>query len=481
MLNTIKRIPSFLRNITVWRDLIEVVDEELSLFKEEKLDPKKNFFNPPKLNTIQELRDLNRFFGFVIDLTFLEDKYENDQNEIIRYLRSEAENMILKIRSKGTSEYHRYIFNRVYEPGFVYVMFHDSQYTDRDIFYRAINFYDANMSTVQELLLEHDFNKPFTQVIPLFPFPDGFLLLYGLDYEVSLDQDPAWSFDFSLFGHSSTMTKHISVEFMANKTYQVGSDNFLITDKQFEYLRKSINFGRKAVEVPHAGLGITAYTKNDEVPFKINDIDVETKVTASWVANDRSNLNNLYNSYRVGEYETFIASSQIYSDEFFDIVNITFPGNKVFPEVIGTGDGTNSSFNFTLNYGPIDPGSVVITYEDVNEEKRRIVDDGLGNLYYEDLWEGIQLTQDFASGTINYNSGVCQLTTIDTSGQSINVIPKNLEDLVASYYSLFGYPLNELSIKNNNGLETVNIIFPDIIIKNKEYHVSFLVVIDRRT
>ena len=480
MLGTKRRLPSFLQGVTLWNDLVETVDEELTLFKETSLDPKKNFFNPRALSTIKDLRDLNRFFGFTVDLTFLEDKYGVDDQAIIDYLRSEAENMILKVRSKGTAEYHRYIFNRVSEPGFVYVMFHDSQYTDRDTFYRALNYFDPLKSQIQDLLLEHDFSQPFTEVIPLDPFPDGFLVLYGLDHGDTLDQSPPWTFDYSLFGQSVTITKHLAAEFMANKTYTVGSDTFLITDKQFEYLRKSMSFGRKAVEISHAGLNISAYTKTDEVPFTVSDIDVTTVVTASWVANDRSNLNNLYNTFSIGAYEVPIAASQIYTDEFFDVVNLTMPGNKIYPEIAATGNGTNTSFGFTLDYPRIDPGTVVISYTDTSSNKRTIIDDGNGNLYYPDLWSGQELGLDFASGTINYETGACVLNTIDTSGTAINVTPGGGESLIASYYSFFGLILDTLSIKNNSGTETVNISFPDVQIRNKEYHLSFLVVIDRR-
>ena len=237
MLNTTRRLPRFLKTITFWKDFIEEVDTEFSSFKEE-IDLKKKFFNPRELTSIEELRNLNRFFGFVIDTSLLNDYYESDPDKIIDYLKSEADNMVFKILSKGTKNGHEYMFNRIQEKGFVYVLFHDEQ---DSILYRALNYYDDTASMIHMDLQTHDFAvSPFTKITPLLPFASGFLSQNNLDQNLKLDD--SWSLDYTLFGASVSMTKHIAAEFVADATFQVGSDTHLITNEYLEYLRKSTNF-----------------------------------------------------------------------------------------------------------------------------------------------------------------------------------------------------------------------------------------------
>ncbi len=495
MLNTIRRLPKFLKNIIFWYDFVEEVDIELTAFKE-KLDLKKNFFNPRELTTIQELRDLNRFFGFTIDTSLLNEYYESDPDKIIEYLRSEANNMIFKIISKGTKNYHEYLFNRIQELGYVYVMFHDEQ---DGILYRAINFYDADMPQVQLDLLNHDFSvAPFVKVTPLQPFDSGFVSQNNLDQDLILDDDTnPWTMDYSMFGVSVSMTKHISAEFVAHQVFVEGSDTFLISNKYLEYLRKSLNFARKASETPHVGLGVTAYSTNVvTAPFNIPTINVATDVSADYVSRSTNEdaKNAIFNYFKltsdaiVTYYTQSIQNTQIYQDANFDIINITFPVSKTNIEVAGTGtEGGQTAFNYTADYLPVEPNTIRLVYEDTGSVERTIVDDGKGNLYYpyqysyDDLRLGNIDITDFAIGSINYTTGVISFDTVDTRQETPTTpTPKEGEDINLSYYTHYTFGLENIKIYDDADAEVVNIDFPLISLSKKEYHVSFLIVIDKR-
>ena len=292
--------------------------------------------------------------------------------------------MVFKIISKGTKNYHEYLFNRIQEIGYVYVNFHDEQ---DGILYRALNYYDSDLPMVQLELLTHDFSVgPFTKVTPLLPFPGGFVSLNNLDQGLIIDN--SWTLDHSLFGMSVDMTKHISAEFMAYQIFIVGSDTLLITNDYLEYLRKSLNFARKATELPHVGLGITAYTSSANTNvFNIPTIEVDTNITVNW--NNTDPKNTVYSYFKltsdapVTYYTQPIQDTQIFQDDNFDLINITFPVSKTNIEVIDIGDGITTDYStssYTADYLTTEPKTVRITYEDTSSVERLIIDDGKGNV-----------------------------------------------------------------------------------------------------
>lgn len=410
---------------------------------------------------------------------------------VLRYLRYEAENLFFKVKNKATKDYHEYIFNRIQEKGYVYTMFYDSQ--DTGTIYRAINYYDTDLPKINVDLVDHNFSaSPFTKVTPLLPFAEGFVSQNNLDKNLDLDVGN-WSLDYSLFGMSTSLTKHIAGEFMADKLYYLGTTPYLITTVMLEYLRKSLNYARKITETPHSGIGVTAYTLDDEAVFTIPIIEVETSVSSTWTSDPRTTLNNLYNKFTLSimpagtpYFEKFIADSQIYSDDNFDIINISFPVNQSNLEIAGTGNGTNDSFSGTLSYTNIDPRTVIIKYTDVGASDREIRDDGLGNLYFPEFYSREALINgsadftDFAVGTINYSTGAYSFTTSDTRSTPVDVTPANLEELEVSYYTDYDFSLKRVTLKNSSNAVITTIDFPIISITKKEYHASFLIVIDRR-
>ena len=495
MLDTIDRLPAFLKQIVFWSDLVEEVDVELSLFKLD-LDERKNFFNPSALETIQDLRVLLQFFGFEPDLSLLNDRYDSNPEDIIDYLQKEAEDLVFKIKSKGSKNYFDYIFDRIQKEGDLYVNFFDSTDTGHlDIigtgnFYRALNYYDTSYSHLDQKLLTHNFAvSPFTDIIPLQPFFEGFLSGNNLDQGLILDD--SWTLDYSLYGMSVSPTKHISVEFQANEIFTEGMDEFLITETYLRYLKNSTNFGRKGTEYPHIGISIAAYTLDDENSFITPTTEVDTSITAAWTGTSKVDLTVLYNYFYIGAgteyyFQKNISESQIFSNDNFDVVNLSFPTNKVNSEILGTGDGLNDSFLPTLPYFPIVKKSFKVVYEDINSIERTVMDDGFGNLYYPEYFTTEQVLSgqvdltDYASGTINYLTGEINLTTVVVTIPAVDVTPKNGDDLLCNYYSDYGFNVDSLAIANNSGSDVVNCSFHYIPAIDKNFHASFLVIVDRR-
>jgi len=479
-LNTIKRVPKMLQASPFWSDFVDIVDEELSNLKLE-IDAHKNQFNPRNLTTIAELRTLNEYFGFIVDVSLLEIGVD----DVVSYLRRETENITFKVRKKSSKDYHEYMFNKVSQKGYVYVLFYDSQ--DEGALYRAINYYDSQ-NNVLSLLEEHDFSvAPFTKVYPLMSF-EGFLTLYGLDRNQILDDTTTWELDYSLFGNSVSPTKHIAAEFMTDR---VVDTSYLTNDTYLEYALNNLNFGRKATEVPHAGIGVTAYCTDDESEFTIPTISVATQVTTNWTADSRTNLDNLYN-YIVLEsvlddqfYKQSLASTQIYEEEdTFDLVNVSFPGNRCNTESAGTGNGSNDDFTYTADFPGVAPHSIIMTYTDVGSEVRTIKDDGNGNLYYSNFVdpEDYTVETDWRCGSVIYSTGVLDFSTVITTGTSPpDVTPGNANSIDLSYRTTYDHTIDTIRIYNSSDQEVLTCTFPWIVLSSSKYHASFLFVIDRRS
>jgi hypothetical protein len=94
--------------------------------------------------------------------------------------------------------------------------------------------------------------------------------------------------------------------------------------------------------------------------------------------------------------------------------------NYVVDEVIGTGDGAETSFPNTFTNIPVDPRSITITYTSGTAIKT-VTDDGEGG------WDG-----DVTSGVINYVTGVFTLV--------LDAVPDNETSVEASYEEDQGAP-----------------------------------------
>lgn len=100
-------------------------------------------------------------------------------------------------------------------------------------------------------------------------------------------------------------------------------------------------------------------------------------------------------------------------------------------EVIGTGDGTETTFTNTISKTPIVPGSIVIETLDTSSMTMTVTDDGDGGL------------EGDGDGTINYSTGEISVT--------FNAAVKNNEDILATYEFYAGLPVMGLWNYTNAG------------------------------
>lgn len=120
--------------------------------------------------------------------------------------------------------------------------------------------------------------------------------------------------------------------------------------------------------------------------------------------------------------------------------DVTTVSNRYDDEIVGTGNGTSTTFAYTLLYPTIVTSSVTINYYDNNGTEYTITDDGSG-----------ALIGDVATGevhTINYTTGAISFTTSST--------PANNSVLIASYKNSSGAPKSKCGLIRASRLYLMN-------------------------
>lgn len=404
--NMVDLLPLSMRNL-FWTQFIEAYETEYNLLKAE-IEYKQNTFLVETLADLQDrdqLIEVAKSFGYTPDTSLREDDYD--------FLIQEIYSIFFRIKAKTTPLSWEYIFNTVPSPGEVSILYSDGQNLIRN--------------NGEYTLEDKSWDEPF--LLPgetLVDFLEAFITLDDSPV-YQLDGVPAWTLDQET---SRIPTSHLSVEQQTETLTIVESEYFFAIKSHMDFLLNASHVNRKVTDTPHVGSQINFVmdssnyfdNANQGAAYSVPDLRLFCSTTPDWDFN-----NTLPETIEVGTgsqalrayggataYPTELANS-IYSQIIFDDnsdtrnegpeswhrLSAVIPSNTI-EESLGTGDDSTQSFSGTLNFVPIIPGTVAITYEYLSVEYT-ITDDGEGNL-----------SGNFATGTINYTTGAYSFDTYKT-------------------------------------------------------------------
>lgn len=464
-------IPKFRKNLqrllqnVFWNDFMDVIQEEFLNLKSQ-MNEKRYLYNPRELDSIDELRQINKSFGTFVDLTLLDD-YTDE--EILEYMRQETEGLIFKVRYKGSYEYFKYVFNRVYEKGQTYLMFINDT---GGILQKGID-YEQSL----ENFLTHDITKPFVKVPPIFPTFDQKVERYTLDTPDLANFDTGWRYDPYLVGQTLNITKHMVVEFTPTSLYnkEGGSELYLLTPKYFRYLERAINnkVQRKTTTIPHIGVQINLYTDESGDVFTIPDLEASCNVT--------TNYSRDYVKVKAGNnedglfYERELSDNEIYTlHPTYNLINTWVPARRIYPEVIAQGDGSNTEFDSEdalydpLKYPTIEKKSFRV-YWTHNEVSYTGYDDGEGNVTADD---------DEIDGTIDYTTGDYHLFFYRDS-DTTSFAPDNETDILTEYSTSQSLTIDQVYIQDDEDNDLIYGTFAPVEFYSKENHISIHFIVEK--
>lgn len=418
--------------IDLWKDLLDVIADEVVNFITERIDPKKIIFDVDSLTSKDALLNIHNMMGSTPDFS-LDDAVSN--------WRFETNSIGFKVRYKNTYLGYTYLFNTFPVSGSVFNLF----YT-QGLLVRAVS------SNLAGSLDAHDFTTTFS-----FPAEPNFSI-FTLGF--TLDFTPPYTLDGSLVSldrfFSKTSTKHLAVEIAPNYLTEENSELYLATPTMFGYLKNGVEYNRRAVEIPHCGVQLTAicdssgyYDASDPgADYSVPEIQLNCSITDLYDPNASPDYFNtikigkgsqsLVHSINGGTYPTDLsdlASGRvIYTDTSTEVGHwrnyfTEFQANSVLLELLATGDGSTKAFSGSLNNSQISPFSVDITYASGSREFT-IEDDGFGNLVGTD-----------SVGTISYTTGEYSITMEKTHSVAEEIVGTGDSSSTNFYYDLVHTPI----------------------------------------
>lgn len=525
MFNLKRYLPRIMSGVPFWTDFMDVVSGELDNLKA-LFDLKRAAKNVREQDSIEGLRFINREFGVRVDLTLFEREYQSlitpvkeymavtgiDTAEniaslgdlsyveeivstsgnnadvvayrdflksMIDYLRIETEGIAFKVQHKATYDYMNYIFERLGEKGFTYILYSD----DTGTLFRGVKFTGTADSNVLRRLENHDITQPFHGFIPEIPNPDGVIESVYLDNSPmeTLDDASSWQLDNQLVGRSVKITSHIASEFVADELITIDGTDYLLTPTHFDYLRRALNYGRKATDVPHAGVQITGITDESGSINIVSGLNISTLVTGDYNPLAKDPIEDFYKYVVVGDsgnayMKAQLAVNEIFSDPTygFDVVHKSFPAFSIFPESLGTGAGVQATFNHTFAYPSIRPGTIRISYIESGTNKTVTArDDGEGNLYFDSVSD---IEVDGYSGSVNYTTGEI---TFYTFNNTASYDPANNTSIDARYQTYTDFKINQAFLLDSTETTVVQCTFPPVWFGSPEDHLSIQFIVKK--
>jgi hypothetical protein len=406
-LGLIKRIPSSLRN-DFWTALIETVDEEISLMKEEI--EKKKVLLSPSLASKEQLLDLASFifqlepdYLSAIETTLI-NLYGLSEEEVAVFLRAELLKTPFQVMNKANLSLYRSIFNLFtysFDKEICYYkkLIGDDPVTGEarlirdlllpifsniDTFYEPYAFIDDSLI---ELTDEDGFSIGFNSVYSslgkqLFTgsFIPEFSTVQTMDDGTTLDADTTSYLDITTEDAVSP-TRHIALEIVADQLINRISPStglptdYLLTGELAYYIFGNANAYRRAVEVPHVGMQLTVLldnsgywnTHSSDGDYTIENIKLKGAVNPAVLAEgviSTSQISSIkfgYGSQELPSYEgggTFptnlqypIASKIPYDEEVYSSTTIMgaiaeYRGKEISGQILPiVFDGSTTEFN----------------------------------------------------------------------------------------------------------------------------------------
>lgn len=464
-LRLIKKIPLSLRN-EFWTAFIDAVDIELQNLN--SLVEEKNTFYDIDTMDYDRLIEISELLGVLFNATI---------NDSVDFLRREVKSIPFKIKFKGTA--------------ILYLSFFKSLSREGDLFiysFKASS--DALVRNSQSFIVDaigHNFPDPYFHLASedLSGFVEDVLRLdTGLSLDVENEGD-IWTLDTV---DSEITTNHIGLEFFIDRiiTKEVRNEQDQLVDKEFlmtweymDFIQVNTDFSRRVKEVPHVGAQLTVFMDESMTVNPLDDeysspvIKMKALVTPDYF-NIESFLDLSYIEFGIGSHDNLptkealsgevmptsldlrVARNFILFDEKYDNENFLggiseYRGQEINRfdlhdetgylldnEGFGAVDGYTDYFEGRLLFAPIQEGNVRILFTHQGIE-REIFDDRKGDL-----------VGDFASGTIDYNTGEYTLSTDFILNEEEIIFTGDGETTEVDYSVELDFPIQNPSLSNYN-------------------------------
>ena len=230
-IDLLKYLPANLSN-DFWVEFMEVISEELELFKQERVDIKKNFYYIRELQDIEQLIEIANTYGLIPDRSL---------DDSVSYMKLLDELIYYKAKYKTSYAGYDLIFKAVGTLGYVYNL-----YIDNSAYIRGIN----SGKVITNLNSIVDYSLPFTGFIPEFYFTISSGTLDTLDAgDFYLDEGSRTLDEVYVNNPTSTL----SVEYTPINLFTSNSIEYYMTTAQLDYLAKNVEYNKKVAEMMQIG------------------------------------------------------------------------------------------------------------------------------------------------------------------------------------------------------------------------------------
>lgn len=436
-LKTIKRLPPSLRG-SIYEAALESVSEELAVWREAIKEQKTAFYDVDKMS-LERLTEISGTFGVPFDASAASGEY---------FQREEVRAIPFKIYYKGTPSLYKSFFYAVDRYGEVFVYVYQVEVDS--IVRSMLGPFDDAYRTPPNLPLRHRSLEDFGGSVIARPKLDDRLYLD--------DGNGLWTLDMQ---EVEISTNHIGLEYFIDRIIArkdrdlltgVETENeYLMTKEYLEYMNRSVEFARRAKEVPHIGAQLSIQTDagglcnsyDSSSEYSIPSLKLKAVTRPDYFGKVSSPHDISFVEFGVGKkdvasvqnpgtpFPTDLASKicsvpvayrdQLEGSAFIGAVG-QYLGQSLneFKVLDGSAfDGALQDFDFTLPFAPIQRGGVSLEFHSPAGDILPVSDDRKG-----------LLTSLNGGGTVDYKTGRCHISTKFDCPQEDNMeMPASLGNL----------------------------------------------------
>lgn len=412
-LMTAKRIPPSLRG-TIYEAMVSAVSDELSAWRDEIRREKTSLYDIDSMDE-DAIRRICALLGVPLFA---------DVSSGIGWLREEARAIPFKLAYKGTPTLYKSFIRAVGRDGEMFI------YEYRKTLGGIAPVAKSAISCADGVPLGEPFKiesaGDFSGIMER-----GVRLDTGKRLDLA-DGGGAWHLDEGIFEIS---TNHIGLEYFIDRVIERRDGEFLMTSEYLNYLGGSMDWARRAKEVPHIGsqlsiqVAATGRAEDNGEGWTIPSLHLKAAARADFfdIITSRSDFSSV--EFGVG---SLTIPSKEYPDAPFpqslkervrtvrldsatgfvgdgagDSIGVAmaeYVGQSLNDFVVspdgGGIDGERKEFEFMLPYAPLRKGSVRLSIHLPDGTEADARDDGCGSL-----------SSDICEGAIDYASGRCSLST----------------------------------------------------------------------
>lgn len=465
--NLITWLPGSLKENDFWIQLMEVLNDEFNLFRQELIDPLNDYFKIKENSNIDDLIDVAMGYGYTPDRSL---------DDSLSFLQFDVESIGHRKKYLTTYLGYEYLYKNIGYLGDVFILYYEGNKLIRAENGENFNRFDSLTDCSVPIIFtaERNYSEFFSGTL-------------------SYDQNPPWNYDLAGSFYDAaffrTPTKHVAIEYFLDKTIVEDGNDYLMTNIFFEYLLTGANYNRRAIETPHCGTQLTLLMDStgdydscfiDPQPYSIPDLKLKNSVQPSVFSTitDPSQIYKIvvgtgtqglrsqdgsgaYPTSIVSPiYETILEPEEIYeaSDYWLvqSIVGIDAKLDYLLSDVPGT------SVSSTIINVPIQRNSLKVFYS-IGGTSLEGLDDGNGNI----------VGPNITSGTINYITGSISIT-FDTAFDVDVTCQFNFNSLYKETNSNFSLTeITEVGLLDENEDLIAYGTFPPIQYNDNKFHTSY--------